>query len=727
MTRDDVVKLYIAMFDRAPEASAVNYWYKDALEHNYSIGELADKMLTSAIDVVKSYNLTDIYPQYINVNPDDYSSVKNVIEEVYKTLLNKDYSDDPVGIDYWVNEVLSGKKTLGETIASIEVTAEGIANGTIKLEDYGYTQEEINKTLQAAKAFENKIIAAKDISYVVPDLNQDNLKESLLTLQDTIKKINDDNNSITNTLNELKDKLNEIVPPEYKDKIQDMKEKIDALKDGEDVKPIIPVVDVDLNQNSFSDALNNNENYENTGGYDYNFDSENYNGGYGDDYGYEDGSYTGTDYIFSFPSEFREKYFEIEKNYIQDKLDLFKNNMIDKNFLDKLAEIEQKYEDKFMKLYNEYGESYMNEGVYKPYYDVLEESKETLNEERLKNISYLQEELNMLNNIDINNKKDVSNFFNLQFDHTIHHKIFLVGVDGYKPIYSDGDYNAMDHTYEDFNNGTVISGNDYVNYGYDDDGYGDNEGYNSYDDSEDYYEYYDHQGNQITKDEFINEEINMLKALPPSMVSQMMNLEKNTLQEELNAASKYDTITKDLIDEFAKIEQDSENQIKSLYDQYGLYYEKDEVLPDYSVLNQDPSVLQQIKNTGEKYLKEELNALNKADANNPESFKDFFELEEDSDIELDKISFAHDLTYNNDDETCDVSNIIASNLNNQQLYNLQNELMSYVNSFYDDYLLTINEHNEMIDGVNDILSEYGIDPYTTEEQCHESVGELLLS
>jgi len=154
ITKDDVIKLYVAMFNRAPEGEGVTSWYNEAVKQGWGLAELAQSMLAAAVQVVKGNpDYESIYPQYANLDLNNLTAdnVRPVIETVYKILFNKDYNTDPEGIDTWVNNVVENGQPLGEAIASIILAAEQIYNDP-------NADPEAKK---AAEAFMNKVEVAK--------------------------------------------------------------------------------------------------------------------------------------------------------------------------------------------------------------------------------------------------------------------------------------------------------------------------------------------------------------------------------------------------------------------------------------------------------------------------------------------------------------------------------------------------------------------------------------
>jgi len=109
VTVEDITKLYIAMFGRAPEGEGLDYWYQQALANDWDITQLATNMYYAAI-------------QY-----EDYAFLADplkLVESIYENVLGKTYADDPEGINYWVGQIKSGIIPPGEVARVIIQTAE---------------------------------------------------------------------------------------------------------------------------------------------------------------------------------------------------------------------------------------------------------------------------------------------------------------------------------------------------------------------------------------------------------------------------------------------------------------------------------------------------------------------------------------------------------------------------------------------------------------------------
>ena len=107
VTDRDIVKLYIALFGRAPEGNGFNYWKIQATTNNWDIIQLANNMY---------YAAAKMFPEY--------SDVRTVIENIYQNVLGKSPEDDPEGINYWVEQINNGATTIGRVAADIIYVAE---------------------------------------------------------------------------------------------------------------------------------------------------------------------------------------------------------------------------------------------------------------------------------------------------------------------------------------------------------------------------------------------------------------------------------------------------------------------------------------------------------------------------------------------------------------------------------------------------------------------------
>jgi len=166
ITKEQVAELYIALFGRAPDGEGLYYWLDMANAKGWDIETLADNMF---------YAASQQFPEYGNV--------RTVIESAYQNVLGKSPEEDPEGIDYWVQEVLNGKLTVGQAVAAIIYVAK------TEYPDH-----------PATKVLENRTEAGVYIAdkYRDPDINKDGKVDSkdIEAFQELIQVVTDDPTTI---------------------------------------------------------------------------------------------------------------------------------------------------------------------------------------------------------------------------------------------------------------------------------------------------------------------------------------------------------------------------------------------------------------------------------------------------------------------------------------------------------------------------------------------------
>lgn len=99
VTREQVAELYVATFNRAPDAAGLDYWVNDSgLEIEGIAQSFFDQAETQAL-----YPVTLSNEEFVNA--------------IYNNLFNRDA--EPAGLEYWVNELESGNITKGNMILAI--------------------------------------------------------------------------------------------------------------------------------------------------------------------------------------------------------------------------------------------------------------------------------------------------------------------------------------------------------------------------------------------------------------------------------------------------------------------------------------------------------------------------------------------------------------------------------------------------------------------------------
>lgn len=191
LTVDQVVKLYVAMFQRAPEQQGLNFWYNAAYSGNWDEAKLATEMFKVAVQAVNQNVLTygSIYPAYVGIDPSSLTLAQAtaIVDQMYKVLFNKDKTVDPNGVNFWATAIANNPSNIGKVISDMIAAAESLVNSTDPA------------TKAAAQAFVNKVQAAKQIVQYVPDLNT----LSVSDLKALIQNVTDDPATITNAVNQV--------------------------------------------------------------------------------------------------------------------------------------------------------------------------------------------------------------------------------------------------------------------------------------------------------------------------------------------------------------------------------------------------------------------------------------------------------------------------------------------------------------------------------------------
>lgn len=104
-TKEEVVKLYVATFKRAPDSAGLDYWTNQS-------GLKLSKIAESFFDQSETKTL---YP--------DNTSNRDFIESVYSNLFNR--LPDDAGLDYWVEQLESGTFSKNRFIEAVINGAQG--------------------------------------------------------------------------------------------------------------------------------------------------------------------------------------------------------------------------------------------------------------------------------------------------------------------------------------------------------------------------------------------------------------------------------------------------------------------------------------------------------------------------------------------------------------------------------------------------------------------------
>ena len=163
VTKAQVAQLYVALFNRAPEGAGLNAWVNASVSRDQA--QTADAMLQSP--AVQAY-----FNGRIDTN-------RGYIENIYKNILGKDYSQDPDGINAWVRHLELGHSR-GETL--------------IKLFEVAQSPEAKAAAPVAAKIFENKTAISAYMAEKVAEIENDgSVNYDYTPFQEIIASTNDTN------------------------------------------------------------------------------------------------------------------------------------------------------------------------------------------------------------------------------------------------------------------------------------------------------------------------------------------------------------------------------------------------------------------------------------------------------------------------------------------------------------------------------------------------------
>lgn len=142
VTKAQVAQLYVALFNRAPEGAGLNAWVSAGVFRDQA--QTADAMLQSP--AIAAY-----FNGSIDTN-------RGYVENIYKNILGKDYSQDPDGINAWVRHLELGHSR-GETLVTLFQVAR--------------SPEAIAADPTAAAVFANKTAIAAYMAEKITDIESD--------------------------------------------------------------------------------------------------------------------------------------------------------------------------------------------------------------------------------------------------------------------------------------------------------------------------------------------------------------------------------------------------------------------------------------------------------------------------------------------------------------------------------------------------------------------------
>lgn len=143
LSQEDVAKLYVTVFNRAGEKSGNDYWQKTGL---------------SQIETIEKMLETTDSKEYFGSSLDTDQAF---IEHIYQNTLNKTYSDDPSGIEYWVKQLEKSSR------------AEVVSKLIDAIDSYAPNQNNYNpndlSTVEAYSQFNNRVEVSLYAAENLPD------------------------------------------------------------------------------------------------------------------------------------------------------------------------------------------------------------------------------------------------------------------------------------------------------------------------------------------------------------------------------------------------------------------------------------------------------------------------------------------------------------------------------------------------------------------------------
>ena len=150
LSKTQIAKLYVSIFNRAAEGEALSTWGTQP-----DMATAAQLMLDT--DAAKTYFGTSL------------DSNRDFIKHIYLNTLNKTETDDPDGIQNWVNQLDAGVMTRGEVVAAMIEAIDSYAPGGPK---YDPTDA---KTVAAYNQFANRVEVSEHMMDTIAHVDVNNL------------------------------------------------------------------------------------------------------------------------------------------------------------------------------------------------------------------------------------------------------------------------------------------------------------------------------------------------------------------------------------------------------------------------------------------------------------------------------------------------------------------------------------------------------------------------
>lgn len=130
-----IIELYIAYFNRIPDANGLAYWITQ-FKNGMTIEKIGDSFYIAAI---QDAALTGYAP---DANNTDF------VTNVYRNVLSRP-SPDKAGLDYWTSSLANGKVTRGIVVRSMLTAAHGYSGDPV----YGWVSSLLDNKISVAKTY----------------------------------------------------------------------------------------------------------------------------------------------------------------------------------------------------------------------------------------------------------------------------------------------------------------------------------------------------------------------------------------------------------------------------------------------------------------------------------------------------------------------------------------------------------------------------------------------
>lgn len=131
-----ITELYVAFFNRVPDADGLAYWI-DQKNGGQSINQIAESFYNAGVQnsTLTGYSTTMSNQDFINV--------------VYKNVLGRSGGADQGGLDYWNGELTSGRASHGSLVSDILNSAHTFKNDAT----YGWVSDLLDNKITVANKF----------------------------------------------------------------------------------------------------------------------------------------------------------------------------------------------------------------------------------------------------------------------------------------------------------------------------------------------------------------------------------------------------------------------------------------------------------------------------------------------------------------------------------------------------------------------------------------------